>query len=147
MRVGACPVFTFPGILHKNDLQRLMCCIQNLNKSILLPIGVSRNAWWVANSEDPDQMLLQQHLIWVYTVCLSMTLPQYYFLLTFSILLAILADDKSRWYFLHFLIKKALAFHANCFLFWDLTLYWEVYPKETINNNLHEMSNPIFWEK
>ena len=40
------------------------------------------------------------------------------------------ADDKTVIFSLFFTEEKVLTFHANCLL----------------GNNLHEMSNPIFWE-
>ena len=39
-----------------------------IQKSILLPIQVSKDSILVANSVDPDQMPPKWHLIWVYTV-------------------------------------------------------------------------------
>ena len=38
-------------------------------ESNILPTVVSKIAVLVANSEDPDEMLCLQRLIWVYTVC------------------------------------------------------------------------------
>ena len=45
----------------------------NLNKCILLPGQLPKNAGWLANSEETDQNHILQHLIWVYTVFLGVT--------------------------------------------------------------------------
>ena len=45
--------------------------VQILTINMVLPAGIFTTAGWLANSVDPDQMPIQQRMLWVYTVYLG----------------------------------------------------------------------------
>ena len=61
-------------------------------------------------------------------------------ILTSTTLCANSADGKLIIFFSHFPRKWALRFHANCLLRRNLL-------QIALEDNLHEISNPIFWKK
>ena len=79
-----------------------------------------------ANSADPDQTALER-VVWSGSTLFAIPLS----ILTFTTLWAFSADDKMMLFFLFFPENRI----------------WHFMQIVSLGDNLHEMSNPVFWEK
>ena len=88
--------------------------------------------YWMTNSADPDQLVLISQLIWIYTVCKGRVYPDS---AVQGLTLTMLCADSSDGNLTIF------------FLFLHYNRIWHFMQIVSYGDNLHKMSNPIFWQK
>ena len=109
--------------------------------SLIRAFPVRQQNHWILQyvwmeSKGPNDTLCMHRMIWIFTFCTcSKTLyclvwPIYLVSLTFTTLWAFSADDKLMIFFLFFPENRI----------------WHFMQIVSLGDNLHEMSNPVFWE-